>query len=282
MIRAVLWNLLWSLSTVLRKKTLLISRLPKIFFRFLGEVNWIIIAFVIILIAGFNRRILTDRKIIVWIVIILIVAIRYDYIQQSLYKKEKISSLLPYENLNSVFTIIVWFFIFKDSSLISVGISMLVILITIGSSINIKKFERPKNLKSILLVQVLVTIECILTWYFLKDMWDQDYFILYELIIVAILIVPVLIKWYISKIKWTKIKFRWYETWQATLTNISFLLYLFLVSEFWVVISTLLSFLANWVTMLFWYIILKEKPWKKDIILTIITTLLVGIWFYFK
>ncbi|MCF7834974.1 hypothetical protein K9M48_02870 [Candidatus Gracilibacteria bacterium] len=282
MIRAVLGNLLGSLSTVLRKKTLLISRLPKIFFRFLGEVNGIIIAFVIILIAGFNRRILTDRKIIVGIVIILIVAIRYDYIQQSLYKKEKISSLLPYENLNSVFTIIVGFFIFKDSSLISVGISMLVILITIGSSINIKKFERPKNLKSILLVQVLVTIECILTGYFLKDMGDQDYFILYELIIVAILIVPVLIKGYISKIKGTKIKFRGYETGQATLTNISFLLYLFLVSEFGVVISTLLSFLANGVTMLFGYIILKEKPGKKDIILTIITTLLVGIGFYFK
>jgi drug/metabolite transporter (DMT)-like permease len=64
--------------------------------------------------------------------------------------------------------------------------------------------------------------------------------------------------------------------------NISFILYLFLVSEFGIVVSTLLSFLATGVTMLFGYLILKKKPSKKDIYLTIITTVLVGIGFYFK
>lgn len=64
MFRAIIGNLLGSISTVLWKKTLLISRLPKIFFRFLGELNGIIIAFILIAIVGFNRQILTDRRIV--------------------------------------------------------------------------------------------------------------------------------------------------------------------------------------------------------------------------
>ncbi len=282
MFRAIIGNLLGSISTVLWKKTLLISRLPKIFFRFLGELNGIIIALILVAIVGFNRQILTDRRIVWGIVIILLIAIAYDYIQQWLYRKEKISALMPYENLNNVFTIIAGFLIFKDSSRIAVGIGILVILITIGASIDFKKFERPKNLKMILLIQLLIAAESVLTGYFLTDLGDKEYFILYELIIVAILLIPVLVKWYLSKIKGTKIKFRWYETGQATGTNLSFILYLFLVSEFGIVISTLLSFLATGVTMLFGYVILKEKPSKKDIYLTIITTALVGIGFYFK
>jgi cytochrome bd-type quinol oxidase subunit 1 len=101
---------------------------------------------------------------------------------------------MPYENLNSVFTIIAGFLIFRDSSRIAVGIGILVIIITIGASVNFKKFERPKNLKMILLVQVLVAAECVLTGYFLTDFGDKEYFILYEIIIVAILLIPVLIK----------------------------------------------------------------------------------------
>lgn len=282
MFRAIVGNILSSVSTVLWKKTLLISRLPKIFFRFLGEMNGLIIAFVIIAIAGFDRNIFKDRKVIAGIAVILLIAIWYDYIQQWLYRKEKISSLLPYENLNSVFTIIAGFFLFKDASIISVGVWVIVIIITIWSSINFKDFERPKNLKSILLVQCLIATESILTWYFLADLWNKDYFILYEIIIIAILIIPVVIKGYLAKAKNTNTKFRGYETGQATGSNISFLLYLFLVSEFGIVVSTLLSFLANGITMIFGYIILKEKPSRKDIYLTIITTVLVGIWFYFK
>lgn len=282
MIRAVLGNILWSISTVLRKKTLLISRLPKIFFRFLWELNGIVIAFVIIAIIWFDRSLFKDRKIVLGIIIILIIAIRYDYMEQWLYKKEKISALLPYGNLNSVFTIIAGFLIFKDTSIISVIVGIIVIMIIIWSSINFKKLERPKNLKTILLIQILIAAESLLTGYFLINVSDKDYFILYELIIVAILILPVVFKWYLGKFKKTNKKFRWYETGQATGVNISFLLYLFLVSEFGIVISTLLSFLANGITMLFGYIILKEKPSKKEIYLTIITTVLVGIWFYFK
>jgi glucose uptake protein GlcU len=48
-----------------------------------------------------------------------------------------------------------------------------------------------------------------------------------------------------------------------------------LVSEFGVVISTLLSFLGDGVTVLFGFIFLKEKPSKKDVLLIIVTTVLV-------
>lgn len=96
-------------------------------------------------------------------IIILLLDLRYDYIDQSLYKEEKISVMMPYENLNSVFTIIAGYLIFKDASLIAVGISLVVIIITMAFSIDFKKFEFPRNMKKILLVQVLITLEMLLT-----------------------------------------------------------------------------------------------------------------------
>lgn len=50
-----------------------------------------------------------------------------------------------------------------------------------------------------------------------------------------------------------------------------------MVGEFGVVLSILFSFIGTGVTMLFGFIFLKEKPSKKDIIMTIIIGILVGI-----
>jgi hypothetical protein len=47
-------------------------------------------------------------------------------------------------------------------------------------------------------------------------------------------------------------------------------MYLLLVGELGIVMSTLLSFLWTGVTMLFWRIFLKEKPSIKNIVMVII------------
>lgn len=282
MIRAVFTNILQSLGTVFRKKSLLVSRLPELFFRFFGEINGLVIAIIVVAFSGFERSIFLNMRIVGGIVFVLILDLWYDYIQQWLYREEKISTLMPYENLNCVFAIVVWYLIFKDASVIALIMSLIVIVVTILFSVDYKKIEFPKNMKKILFVQILITAETLLTWYFLKDLSDQDYFVVYQIVIVVMLMFPLLFKRLFTSIKKMNRKFLWYGSLSATINNVSFLLYLFLLAEFGVVISTLLSFLWDGITLLFWFIFLKERPSKKDILLILVTTILVGVGFYFK
>lgn len=282
MFRAVFGNILSSFGTVLWKKTLLISSLPELLFRFLWELNWLIICIVVIAFSGFDRAIFLNLWVIWGIVLTLIIDIRYDYLDQSLYREEKISTMIPYENLNCVFAIVAGYLIFRDASLISVGISIVVIIMTVLASLDFKNFSWPKNIKKILFIQILITLETLLTGYFLKDLADKDYFIVYQIVIIIMLMFPFLIKKLFSHFKTIKSSFRWYQTISSTSNNISFLLYLFLVSEFGVVISTLLSFLGDGITVIFGFIFLRERPSKKDVILIVATTILVWLGFYFK
>ena len=277
MVRAVLGNVLQSFGTVLWKKTLLISSLPRLFFRFLGELNGLIMCAIVIAISWFNRYLFFNVRVLGWIILVLIVDIWYDFIEQNIYREEKISTMVPYENLNCVFAIVAWFLIFRDASLLATGISLLVIIVIVFSSVNFKKFEWPKNLKKIIFVQLLITAETLITWYFLKSVSDQEYFILYQVVIIVVLLFPLM--W---NFKVLRGKFMAYQTISSTSNNISFLLYLFLVAQFGVVISTLLSFIGDGITILFGYIFLKEVPSRKDIILTVVTTVLVWLGFYYK
>ncbi|MCX6822966.1 MAG: hypothetical protein NTX91_03120 [candidate division SR1 bacterium] len=282
MFRAVFGNILQSFGTVLWKKTLLISSLPELLFRFLGELNGLIICVVVIALSGFDRALFLNMRVVGGIIFVLIIDIRYDYLDQSLYREEKVSTMIPYENLNCVFAIVAGYLMFRDASLISVGISMIVIIMTILSSMDFKHFTWPKNIKKILLIQILITAETLITGYFLKDVSDKDFFIVYQVVIIIMLLFPFVIKNFFSQIKSLKPRFRGYQTISSTSNNISFLLYLFLVSEFGVVISTLLSFLGDGITLLFGFIFLREKPSKKDVIMIVATTVLVGLGFYFK
>jgi len=282
MFRAVFGNILQSFGTVFWKKSLLVSHLPKLFFRFFGEINGLFIAIIVMWFSWFDWAVFLNMRIVGGIVLTLILDLWYDYIQQWLYREEKISTLMPYENLNCVFVIVIWYLIFKDASLIAVGMSILVIIITILFSIDFKKFEFPKNIKKILFVQILITLETLLTWYFLKDLADKDYFIVYQIVIVIMLLFPLVINKLFGAVKKMNKSFLWYGSISATTNNVSFLLYLFLVSEFGVVVSILLSFLGDGITILFWFLFLKEKPTRNEILLIVLTTLLVGVGFYFK
>lgn len=282
MLWSIISNILWSISSVFRKKSLEISDLPKLMFRFLWEIAWVVIAIFLIIYYWFDFNQLLDWKLMISIFWIMFVILASDQISQKVYKTEKLTALMPYENLNSVLAIIAWYFMFKDASLISVGIAISVVIITVLSVIDFKEISFPRNMKWVMLEQILITIETLMTWYFLKQISDTDYFILYEVAIISILILPILFKKYYKSLKnlkpvFFRTRFGWSFAW-----NISFLLYLFLVWEFGIVVSIMLWFLWDGITLIFSFLFLWEKPTKKDIILLATVSILVWIWFYFK
>lgn len=68
----------------------------------------------------------------------------------------------------------------------------------------------------------------------------------------------------------------------SILSWIAYLISLFLISDLWLTISTLLWFLWLGFTLILSYFFLWDKPDKKNIILALIVFILVSIGYYFK
>lgn len=281
MLWAIISNVLSSIDTVYYKKSLGVANLSNLLFSWLGELSWLLISVFLIIILWFDQSQLSWQTIL-WIALIIWVVTSSGYFDQALYRKEKVSDLLPYENLNSVFAIILWFLIFRDSSVISFVISIIAFFVTIWFSIDFKNLTFPRSMKFILIVQLLCTAETLLTWRLLKNVPDKEFYIIYEVLVIFILFLPILFKWALSQLKHIKAKFYWYRFGWSMAWNISFLLYLFMVGEFGIVMSILFSFIWTWITLLFGYLFLKEIPSKKDIWMTVIVAVLVAVGFIFQ
>jgi hypothetical protein len=72
-------------------------------------------------------------------------------IEQKIYKVEKISTLMPFENLQKVFVVIISYFLFSDTSLTTLLITLLSIIVIILFKIDFKNFKLPKFIKPIIL-----------------------------------------------------------------------------------------------------------------------------------
>jgi hypothetical protein len=278
---AIVSNVLSSIDTVYYKKSLGLATLSNLLFSWLWEFSWLLISVFLVLILWFDQSQLSWNTVL-GIALIIWIVTSAGYFDQALYRKEKVSDLLPYENLNSIFVIIIWFLIFRDASVISFVVSIIAFIVTILFSINFKKLTLPRSIRFILIVEILYTAETLLTWRLLKNVPDKEFYVIYEVIVIFILFLPILFKWILSQLKHIKPRFYWYRFGWSMAWNISFLLYLFMVGEFGIVMSILFSFIWTWITLLFGYLFLKETPSKKDIWMTIIIAILVAIGFIFQ
>lgn len=278
---AFISNVLSSVSTVYYKQSLSLARISDYLFSYLWELSGLFISICLVLIFGFDKAQIT-RQNILWILFIIVVVTVYDKLSQRLYRKEKISEILPYDNLNSIFAIIFWFLIFRDASLTSFFIAILAFVVTILFSVDFKTFTVPKSIKLIFWIQILMTLETLFTWWLLKNLPDNEYYVIYEVLILIVLLIPILLRREYLQLKWLKRKFYWSRFLWSMSGNLSFLLYLFMVGEFGIVMSILFSFIWTGITLLFGYLFFKEKPSKKEIILAVIVALIVWLWFIFQ
>lgn len=278
MIFAIFTSILDAFSEVLRKKTL-IHRVPEYLNTLFGYSTGLI--FVIYFI--FNSDFSTYNNLLLLLIFIMSsLDIISSKISQSIYREEKISVLMPYTNINSIFTIILSFIFFSDVSKITLNITIFTIFIIILFSIDYKILRFPKNIVKMFLNETIYTITNLIVWYMVIWYWEWLLFILDFTMWTSILIAISLYYWYFSYLK--KIKKNYYLprlTW-SFLWWWSYALSLIIISELWLSISILLWFIWMWMTLLLSYLILHDKPSKKDLILTIIVTWLVWIWYYFK
>lgn len=190
------------------------------------------------------------------------------------------SSIMPFTNLSKVFAIIAWFFLFNDSKVIVVLIWILIILILTISSIDFKDFSIPKNIKKIFLWEVIIAISIIWNGYMVNQYWNENFFFWWSFIWAIILMTWAIISKELGTVKnqpkefWIN-RFLWWVFWWTC-----FYLSLIVLKELWISVSIILSFIYVAITLILSTVILKEKPAKKDIFMSILVTSLVWLAYY--
>jgi len=222
-----------------------------------------------------------DLVIVLWTIVIFLLSIVKSPIIQNVYKKEKISVIMPYTNINKILSIIFSFFLFSDVSITSLILTIIAIFVVILFSIDFRTLKVPKSLKIIAISELLTSIITIASWYLIFKYSEILYFIIFVVFWTIFLIFISYLTGQYKTVKWLKKDFWFYRYIWATWW-ISRFLSLVVIKNLWLSITILLSFLWIWITLLLSFFILKDKPSKKDLVLTILVTALVWLWFYFK
>lgn len=224
-----------------------------------------------------------------YIFLTMIVYTIWQYYHSKIFKVEKITYLLPYENLSKIFTIVFWFLIFADISYITLSIIFFTIGVIMLFSIDIKNITFSKNIALFSFAHILFALWNVLSAYILLTidkwwLWVSGLFFITTYLVIGTFVFFLFFlykKWYKELYgidTWFYI-FRWVS---GVFSWFSWFLSLVIISKIGLSLSILLSFIWIFTTLIFAVIILKEKPQIKDIFLTIIVLLLISIWFYFQ
>lgn len=243
---------------------------------------WEIILSFIFIIFGFSAFFWLSLWLFLIIIFDDILYVFAALISQYVYKNEKISILAPYENINKILTIIFSFFIFTDVSFLSFLITLIAWIIVIYNSIDFKNFWFPKFLKLFFIYQLILSITILLTWYILMKISAIDYYVLCNFIFAVFIWTIVLARRDLLLLNWLDKKYYIFRFSWALLQTLAFLLSLFIIWALWVTMSMLFSYLYIWFVLFMSYIFFKDIPSKKNIILIVVLSLLVWLWYYFK
>lgn len=278
-------NILWTFSTFFYKKSLL-SRPNLLVNAFLTSIYHFF--------AGFFILSLFALEPILYVPVIVLFAwnfIRYftSILEQKVYQDEKISALIPYSNLNIIMWMIIAFFVFWGVSWISFVIALIIVILSIVPNLKFNKSSGKKISKMVLLyvwLQIIRAIIYVSEWYVILKMIAFDFFVLN---IFSYWFAWVCISFVLFRIKKVKLDdFKMNKPYHISkfVENIIYVIssYLsaFLIVELWLIVSSILWFLWTWMTLIMSYFAFWDKPSKKDLILTIVITILVFLWFYFK
>jgi drug/metabolite transporter (DMT)-like permease len=278
---------LWSFAWVFWKKALNICKEKKNTSLYVFWLFWYIGSIIICIIYFANGMITIGQLTIPWyyiglILVSIFVALIYRPLNQKLNQEEKLATLVPFSNLNKIFSLTLSFLIFKDVSLTALLISLSAVLIIVWASIDLKHFSFPKNFKKILIIQSLISVRYIIMSRCILQLNDKIFYVYDTIFYTATLLIIVISSHTQWQIKQFSKRFYLNRMGASIFWAISTVISLYLISELWATTVLLLWFLNVALQIIIAYFYLGEKPSKKDIILTVVVSVLVAIWFYFK
>lgn len=214
--------------------------------------------------------------------LVIIIQFVTSRIWQYSYKNEKISTLTPYENINKIISIVLAFIIFWKISYLSFMLTLFWWIILILFSIDFKNLKFPKVIKIFTFQQILISINILIIWYILKQITSIDYYLLSNLIYLMFILLVIVLKKEYLWIKNLNKDFYKNRLISSFFWSISAIIQLILISSLWISVTILFSYLYIWFILVLSYIFLNDIPTRKNIILTIILSIIVWLWYYFK
>lgn len=285
---ALISTFFWSLADIFFKKALKYN-LNIWNNNFLWQVIPFMLFLIIYFSIWFDEKLNLDILVLLCIFLSFILYLLWGYLRASIFKVEKITYLLPYSNLSKVFTVVFSFFLFWDISISTFFVILFTIFIIMWFTIDLKNLTFSKNILIFSFSELLYAIWNIIIGYSLLEvakwwLWVSwfSFIITYLIIWSIILFIPFLFLGWFKELQWIGKNFyiiRW-MAWILWWT--SWYLSIVVISSLGLSVSILLSFIGIFTTLLFAFFILKEKPTRKDIFLTILILVLISIWFYLK
>lgn len=268
-------------SAVMFWKKALTFNAPKELFSLLAHSSIFFISIVLYITGNFDVQPLNINLILLILMVFCIGFIRILLVQY-VYAKDKISTILPYQNISKIITIVAWFFIFEDTSLTTLMIAILTVIIIVIFSIDFKSFRIPKTIKTYSLSELLYAFNLLTIGYLLTQITNVSYFIYSYIVSILIIGSIVILKWQIKTALKLPKKFYLYRITACHFGWSSYILSLLVIQSLWVTMSVLISYIWLWITLLFSYLFFWDKPERKNIILTIIVSILIWLWYYYK
>ncbi len=280
MIYAIISTILDSMASVFWKRALVYNA-PKEIFSILAYSSIILISTILFITWKLSVEIVSIWTLLIILLITILTYIR-TLIMQTVYRNDKISKILPYQNISKIITLIVGFFLFWDTSIITLIIALVTIFIIILFSIDFKKIYIPKTIKLFSIAEVIYATILLLLWYLLLSITNISYFVYSYLFWITFTLILIGYKKQFHYFKELPKQFYGYRLTACHLWWTGYILSLFIMKELWLTVSILVSYIWLASTLVFSYLMFKDKPTKKDLLLIIIVTILISIWYYFK
>lgn len=283
----IISSFLWALSWSYRKKAIDTARLPDWLIALFWPLTWLFVIYLLVLIFWINYNIFFDK----WIILLLLLWAFFDWIwwliEIKVVKNVRISKIMPYTSFDKLFVILLWFLFFYwnpgYTSFITLIISILTVLIIMLFSLDFKNFWLEKEVKLYILVKFLYACTTLIMWKILFEYSTLDIFALIVFFYIWFhTITNLLLKKDFSLIFKQSKNFYKYRFTTSILWRLSFIIWIYIIESSWVLIASLLSFIAIVFSIFSMKFILWDSPTLKQILLSILVIIMIWIWYYFK
>lgn len=283
MLLALLQNLLAAVNKILTKKSLMICDAHVMIFQLTAAIVFPLVILFFIFTDRLELYLASDIFFLFLIFCSLSIFFVKNPLLQKVYKEEKIQAIMPFENINQFIIIITSFFIFsKDSSLITLLVTIVSVLIIFLYKFDLKSFTLPKNINLILWRQSLQAVHTLLMWYILSLYTFSAYYLFYVMFLIIFAFLFLMVTKKLNEFKKLSVYYYKIRFYTSLVWTSSYILFLYFVNEFWLVVSTLFWLFWMISTTALSVLFLKEKLSYKDLFISISIAILTFIWFYFK
>lgn len=279
--------ILTSFGDIIYKKALLLSegKVSDTIFQFIeGSILLVLLIFVLWFLSVFDIvsvQVNVTYLIVGLFIITALIGIVQDFFYQYSYKNEKIGILSPYGEFEAILTIILGFFLFSESSLITFASAAIWGGVLIIWSIDFQKMSFNKYCLSMIAAWWLWAMKYNIYGYVLLTLTPISALFFQNLFTFLLLLLLVFYFRELGSLKHINAQIWGYVTIESFVWLIVWFISLYLVDEFWIVLATLLGMLTLAANIVFAYFFLGETPKRKGLIITLLIIVCVFIWSYF-